>query len=188
MKKKGKLVVLSGPSGVGKDTVANEYIKNNNAIISVSATTRKIRNGEVDGINYYFLNENEFKNWIEKDNFLEYAMYNNCYYGTPKSKIEENLNNGIDVFLVIEVKGGLQIKEKVKESILIFLLPPDMDELKRRLSNRNTDTKEMIDNRMKIAEEEIKVSEKYDYRIINNDIKTTVKQIENIIKSEKLKD
>ena len=115
-------------------------------------------------------------------------MYNNCYYGTPKSKIEENLNNGIDVFLVIEVKGGLQIKEKVKESILIFLLPPDMDELKRRLSNRNTDTKEMIDNRMKIAEEEIKVSEKYDYRIINNDIKTTVKQIENIIKSEKLKD
>ena len=132
-------------------------------------------------MDYYFLTKEVFENWIKKDNFLEYAVYNNCYYGTPKSKIEEYLNKGINVFLIIEVQGGLQIKEKFKDSILIFILPPSIEELKERLEKRNLDNKEMIENRLKIAEEEIEKSNKYDYLIVNRNIDSAVEKFSLIV-------
>lgn len=185
MSKKGKLIVLSGPSGVGKDTVAKHYIENKNAMISISATTRQKRANEVDGVNYYFLTKEQFEEKIKEDDFLEYAIYNDCYYGTPKSKIQENLDKGIDVILVIEVQGGLQIKEKVKDSLLIFLLPPNLEILEERLRGRMSDSEEMIQNRMKIALTEIEVSKQYDYRVVNDDLNTTIKTVEEIIEKEK---
>lgn len=187
MRKKGLLIVVSGPSGVGKDTLVREYMKNNKAVLSISATSRKMRSNEKDGVDYYFLTNEEFESKIKENDFLEYAIYNNCYYGTPKSKIEEELNNGNDVFLVIEVQGGFQIKEKIKDSILIFVLPPSMEELKNRISKRGLDSKEDIENRLKIAEEEIKVSNKYDYLIVNNNIDNAVEKLKLIINEEKEK-
>jgi len=183
--KKGNLYVISGPSGVGKDTIINEYLKNNEGILSISATTREPRIGEVDKKDYYFLSTDTFEKWIKEDNFLEYAKYNNNYYGTPKSLVEENLKKGVNVFLIIEVQGALQIKEKIKDSILIFIMPPSLDELKKRLINRNTDSKEMIENRLKIAEKEIDLSSKYDYIITNNKINTSVEKLKMIIDNKK---
>lgn len=183
--KKGKLFVISGPSGVGKDTIINEYLKNNKGLLSISATTRDKRKGEVDGKDYYFLTKEEFEDWIKNDNFLEYATYNDNYYGTPKSKIEENLNKGINVFLVIEVQGALQIKEKIKDSKLIFIMPPSISELEKRLKNRNTETDEMIKNRLEIATKEMNMSSMYDYIITNNKIENAVEKLKLIIENEK---
>lgn len=185
--KKGLLIVISGPSGVGKDTLVKEYMKTNEAFLSISATSRKIRGNEKDGVDYYFLSKEEFEERIDEGDFLEYAIYNECYYGTPKSKIEEILNEGKDVFLVIEVQGGLQIKEKIKNSVLIFILPPSLEVLEERLRNRGSDSNEMIENRLEIALNEIEISKKYDYTIINNDINNAVDKIKLIIEEERKK-
>ena len=185
MSKKGKLFVVSGPSGVGKDTIVSKYLENNEGHLSVSATTRKPRENEQDGVNYYFLSKKEFKKQIKEDNFLEYAEYNNNYYGTPKSKVEEYLNKGINVFLIIEVQGALQIKNIIKDSILIFILPPTLEELEERLKTRNLDSKETIDSRLKIAIEEIEKSSKYDYIIVNQNIDRAVDKFKLIIDNEK---
>ena len=181
MNKKGKLIVVSGPSGVGKDTVVNEYLKNSNDHLSISATTRNPREGEKDGIDYYFLTKEEFEERIQKEDFLEYATYNNCYYGTPKSSVEEDLEKGINVILIIEVKGAFQIKDKIKDSVLIFIMPPSLEELKRRIKTRGKDTDEMINNRLIIAEEEIGLKHKYDYEIINDNLDNAVKELKEII-------
>lgn len=186
-KKKGLLIVISGPSGVGKDTLIKEYMRTNEAFLSISATTRKIRGNEKDGVDYYFLSKEEFEKKIDEGEFLEYAIYNDSYYGTPKSKIEEILNEGKDVFLVIEVQGGLQIKEKIKESVLIFVLPPSLEILEERLRNRGSDSDDMIENRLKIALNEIEISKKYDYTIINNNINNAVDKIKLIIEEERKK-
>lgn len=185
--KKGNLFVISGPSGVGKDTIISKYLSENEGMLSISATTRDPRQGEVDGKDYYFLTKKKFEKWIKNDNFLEYATYNDNYYGTPKSKVLETLDRGIDVFLVIEVQGGLIIKEKMPESILIFLLPPSMEELEERIRVRNLDSDEMIKNRLRIAIEEIKVSEKYDYVITNVKVDSTVEKLKMIISDIKNK-
>ena len=184
--KKGKLIVISGPSGVGKGTIIKELLnKNDKFELSISMTSRIIRNGEKDGVNYYFKTKEEFEIEIKKGNLLEWAKYNDNYYGNPKSEIEDRINNGKNVILEIEVDGALQIKNMMKDdSILIFLLPPSMEELKNRLLKRNTDSIESINNRLKIAEKEIEISKKYDYRIVNEDINKTVNEIENIIKNE----
>ncbi len=185
MSKKGKLFVVSGPSGVGKDTIVSKYLENNEGHLSVSATTRKPRENEQDGVNYYFLSKKEFKKQIKEDNFLEYAEYNNNYYGTPKSKVEEYLNKGINVFLIIEVQGAFQIKNIIKDSILIFILPPTLEELEERLKTRNLDSKETIDSRLKLAVEEIEKSSKYDYIIVNQNIDRAVDKFKLIIDNEK---
>lgn len=181
MSKKGKLIVVSGPSGVGKDSIVNEYLKNSNDHLSISATTRTPRDGEINNVHYYFLSKEEFKEKINNDDFLEYAIYNGCYYGTPKSSVEEYLNKGINVLLVIEVKGAFQIKEKMKDSILVFIMPPSIDELKRRIKERNKDTDEMINNRLIIAEEEIGLKHRYDYEIVNDNLLDAVNELKKII-------
>ena len=186
--KRGSLIVVSGPSGAGKDSVCQELLKKNKNIwISISCTTREPRNGEVDGRDYFFLSKEEFETRIKNDDFLEYATYNDNYYGTPRSVINEYLNKGIDVILIIEVQGALIIKEKIKEAIFVFIMPPSMKELKRRLINRNTETLDKVLSRFKRAYQEINEISKYNYIVVNNDIVNASDDLNAIIRSEKLR-
>lgn len=183
---KGSLIVLSGPSGCGKDSVCErlkEY--NNNFWVSISCTTRTPREGEENGINYFFVTKDEFKEKVKKDEFLEYAVYNGNYYGTPKDKINEYLNKGIDVILVIEVQGALKIKHKVPEAVFIFLMPPSMKDLVYRLKKRGTETDEKIIKRFKEAYKEINEVTKYNYVVVNDDLNTATRKVNSIIESQK---
>ena len=186
-KEKGTLVVISGPSGAGKDTIINEGIKKEkiNAWVSISMTSRPLRGNEVDGKDYFFVTKEEFEDNIKKGNFLEYAKYNDNYYGTPKNKIEDYLNKGIDVILNIEIQGALQIKELIKDALFIFIMPPSMEELKRRLINRGTDSSEKILSRFKTAYQEINEVTKYNYVVVNDDLDKAVDKVEAILISEK---
>ena len=186
-KEKGILVVISGPSGAGKDTIINEGIKKEeiNAGVSISMTSRPLRGNEVNGKDYFFVTNEEFEDNIRKGNFLEYAKYNGNYYGTPKNKIEEYLNKGIDVILEIEIQGALQIKELIKDALFIFIMPPSMEELKRRLINRGTDSSEKILSRFKTAYQEINEVTKYNYVVVNDDLDQAVNKVVSILISEK---
>lgn len=185
-KRKGLLLVVSGPSGAGKGTICKELLKANKDIkLSVSATTRKPRVGEVEGINYYFVKKEKFQDLISANEFLEYAQIYDNFYGTPKSTIIESLNNGQDVLLEIEMQGAMQVKKVYPDGVFIFTLPPSLEELKNRIVGRGTETEEEIEKRFGCAFEEIKLIEDYDYFIFNKDIDTSVKEIENIIACEK---
>ena len=185
-KKRGLLIVVSGPSGAGKDTVCNRLVEEQrNVWISISMTSREPRKGEVNGKNYFFITKEEFEEKINNEAFLEYAVYNNQYYGTPKSKIEEKLSNGIDVILVIDIQGALKIKEQIEETLFIFILPPSMEELKKRLIERNTETKEKILERFKTAYNEINEIKKYNYVVVNDRVDYAVDKVKAIIKAEK---
>lgn len=185
MNKKGMMVVLSAPSGCGKDTVFKELSKIRDDVCeSVSATTRNPREGEVNGVNYYFKTDKEFKDMIENDGLLEYAQYNGCYYGTPVCGVEKSVSEGKICFLIIEVQGAKRIMEKCPDAISIFLMPPSIDCLKDRLLKRNTDSEEMILNRIKIAEDEIKSSSSYDYIVVNNDLNKAVDDVNTILSNE----
>lgn len=179
--KKGKFIVISGPSGVGKGTICNAIIKDNNAWLSISMTTRNIREGEVDGISYYFITKEEFEKRIEEGKFLEYNNYNGNYYGTPKDKVLEKLAEGKNVILEIDVNGGKNIKKIFPETILIYIKPPSLEELKNRLLTRGTETIEKIEERLKIAESEAKEIDKYDYVIVNDNLDEAIEKVENII-------
>ena len=186
MSHRGQLVVISGPSGCGKDTIVNAFLKNNkNAWLSVSCTTREKRPNEVEGKDYFFLSRDEFLERIDDHKFLEYAEYAGNYYGTPGDVIEGKLENGIDVILVIEIQGALQIKELLENTIFIFILPPSMRELKRRLEGRKTETKDKILKRFKTAYQELNEVTKYNYVVINDIVEDSAKKIEAIIDSEK---
>lgn len=185
MDKNGLLVIVSGPSGAGKGTVVSELIKYNNYALSTSVTTRTARNGEIDGVHYFFRSNQEFEKMIEENQLLEYAKFCEHYYGTPIFYVEEQLKKGKNVILEIEVQGALQVKEKFKDAILIFLTPPNIMELRKRLEKRATETKEKIDMRMKRAKEEIKLINKYDYIVINNFVSEAVLDIDNIVNTEK---
>ena len=182
---KGKLIIVSGPSGAGKDTIVNEYVKlHPEDEISVSMTSRPMRDGDVEGVSYYFKTKEEFEKAIIDGDLLEYALYNGNYYGTPKSEVEKRIENGINVILVIEVVGAMNVKNMMKDDCtLIFIMPPSMEELRNRLINRGTDSKESIESRLDIAKKEIEESKKYDYKIVNDDIERAVKELENIIKN-----
>ena len=184
---KGDLIIISGPSGCGKGTICKELIKSStNITISTSATTRKPRTGEIDGIDYYFISKKEFKEKISNDEFLEFAkVHHNNYYGTLKDKVLTNINNGIDVILEIDINGALQIKNTMPEAIFIFIMPPSMRELKRRLLERNTETKEQIIDRFKKAYQEINEISKYNYVVINDKIEVAVNKVTSIIQAEK---
>lgn len=185
-KKKGLLTVISGPSGCGKNSVINELMKRrNNCWLSISCTSRNPRGNDQNGVDYYFLTRDEFEEEISNDSFLEYAEYTGNYYGTPKKYIQEHLNNGEDVILEIEIQGALKVKEKVKEAVFIFIMPPSMKELRRRLENRNTDSTSKIDERFKRAYTEINEVSKYNYVIVNDEISHAANKIDSILTAER---
>lgn len=188
MSNRGLLVVYSGFSGVGKGTVMKEMLKREESFrLSVSATTREPRPGEVDGREYYFLTKEKFLEMIEKDEFLEYAQYADNYYGTPKKAVEDMLNEGYNVFLEIEVQGGLQIMEKCPDCLSIFIVPPSLEVLEQRLRGRGTETEEVIEKRMKAALVEQEYTSRYDFVVENDIVEKTVDDIINIVKKEKEK-
>ncbi|MCI9111477.1 MAG: guanylate kinase [Eubacterium sp.] len=185
MSKNGMMVILSAPSGAGKDTVFKEISRTRSDVCeSISATTREPRAGETDGVNYYFLTQSEFEKKIENNEFLEYASYNNCYYGTPASTVLKLVEEGKICFLIIERKGAQKIMKSYPEAVSIFLMPPDMDTLEKRLKKRNTDSEEAIISRLKIAEEEIKSASEFDYIVINNELEKAVDEINEILSTE----
>ncbi len=183
---RGSLIVLSGPSGSGKDSICErlkEY--NDNFWVSISCTTRKPRKGEEDGVNYFFKTKEEFESLIKKDAFLEYALYNNDYYGTPKDKINDYLNNGVDVILVIEVQGALKVKHLVKEAIFVFIMPPTMKDLVLRLKKRGTESDDKILRRFKKAYQEVNEVSKYNYVVVNDDLDKATRKVNAIIEAQK---
>lgn len=186
---RGLLIILSGPSGVGKGTVRAAIFKENlfNYVYSVSATTRKSRPGEVDGTDYYFVSREEFEQMIREDALLEYAEYVGNYYGTPIQMIEDNLSQGRDVFLEIEVQGAMKVREKMPEGIFIFLAPPNLEELESRIAGRGTDCPEVIYERMQMAREEIDLMQHYDYVVVNDTVENAVKRVNAIIQCEHLR-
>ena len=188
LNRKGLLLVVSGPSGAGKGTICKALLNKNDQIkLSVSATTRKPRNGEVHGVNYFFIEKEEFAKMIENGEFLEYAQIYDNFYGTPKAAIIECLEKGQDVILEIEMQGARQIKEVYPEGVFIFVLPPSLEELKSRIVGRGTETQEEIEKRFSCAFEEINQIVNYDYFIVNEDIEKSVSDVEVIICAEKNK-
>ena len=185
---KGVLVVVSGLSGAGKGTICKRLLeKYPDYVLSVSVTSRKPREGEEHGREYFFITKEEFEDRINQGKLLEFAQYVGNYYGTPKDWVEEQLNAGKDIVLEIELQGAFQVRKKIPEAVLIFVLPPDMEELKRRLVNRGTETMEEIERRIQRALEEMEFVPEYDYVIINEDVEKSVDMLHNIVRSEKNK-
>lgn len=182
---KGKIILISGPSGVGKKTILNEILnnKNLNIVYSISATTRPKRHNEIHGKDYYFLSRNEFENGINQGDFLEYAEFCGNYYGTPKQKIFEQLNQGKNVLLEIETLGAKNIMQQFdKDKIIsVFLIPPSLETLKQRLINRGTETLETIDKRVQKASDELKYQDMYQNIVVNDNVNQTIKEITKII-------
>lgn len=185
-KNKGVLIVISGPSGAGKGTICKALLEKHPEIkLSVSATTRSPRVGEVDGVNYHFLNKETFLKRIDENDFLEYAEVYGNYYGTPKSNVEEILNSGKDVILEIDIQGALKVKERSEDGVFIFILPPSMEELKQRIIKRGSETPESLMTRFKSAYQEINYVSKYNYAVVNDTVDAAVNKIESILTAEK---
>ena len=188
MNREGMLVVLSGPSGTGKGTLLKRIQeKNANIRLSVSVTTRKPRNGEVEGQNYFFRSADEFRSMIEKDELIEWDVYCENYYGTPVAYVKDTLKAGYDVVLEITVEGALHIKDKFPDSIMIFVLPPSFEELRKRIVERGTETTQTIEKRLDTAKREIGYVDKYEYAVINDRVDDAVEDINSIIRAEKLR-
>ncbi|MEK3908253.1 guanylate kinase [Oceanobacillus sp. FSL W7-1309] len=188
IEEKGILFILSGPSGVGKGTVRKKLFEEASELqYSISMTTRDMRPGELDGIDYFYKSIEEFETLIEQNQLLEYAKYVSNYYGTPRKYVEETLAKGQDVFLEIEVQGALQVKENFPEGVFIFLFPPSLEELKNRIVNRGTESQELVVNRLKEARKEIEMMDAYDYVVVNDRVEHAVDKVKAIIKSEHLK-
>ena len=186
MNKRGLLLVISGPSGAGKGTICKALVeKHKELYVSVSATTRQPRVGEIDGVNYHFTTKEQVIERIEQNDFLEYAEVYGNYYGTPKSKVEEMLSKGIDVILEIDIQGALKVKENFEEGVFIFILPPSMEELKQRIIKRGSETPESLMTRFKSAYQELNYVSKYNYAVVNDEVHLASKKIEGIIAAEK---
>lgn len=185
MNEKGKLIVISGPSGSGKSTVVNRAIQGREDMcFSTSVTTRSPRPGEVDGKDYFFIDPQRFQEMVERDELLEHAQYVAHSYGTPRAFVEQKLNEGLNVILDIEVQGARQVREKMQNAVLIFIIPPSLEELRRRLVNRGTDAADVIEARLHRAAEELKEADLYDYLIINDDLDTAAREFTSILTAE----
>ncbi len=185
-KKDGDLIVVSGPSGAGKDTIVSELLKRNkNIYLSISMTTRDRREKEKDGVDYYFVDEEKFIDNIKKDNFLEYAKVYDKYYGTPKDEVVKRLKKGIDVVLVIDIQGALNIKRLFKDAIFIFVMPPDLKTLMKRIINRNRDPKEKMLKRFREDYKLVNEFNKYNYVVVNDNISDAVHKVESILLASK---
>lgn len=186
--KKGILVVVSGLSGAGKGTICKRLLeKYPDYVLSVSATSRKPRLGEVDGKDYFFISKEQFEEMIAQGKLLEYCQYVENYYGTPKEWVLNQLEEGKDIILEIELQGAFNVRKQYPDAVLIFVLPPDMDELKKRLITRGTETMEEIEKRLLRAQEEIEYIPQYDYVIVNDVVEKSVDMLHNIVRSEKEK-
>lgn len=184
MKNKGNLVVISGPSGVGKGTVCKRLLDEcENLILSVSATTRTPRSEDVEGVTYFFKSQDEFKAMIDAGEFLEWAVYNNNYYGTPRCAVEENRERGMNVLLEIDVQGALNVKNNFPDGVYIFIAPPDVETLHTRLVGRGTETLEEIQERVAAADAELALQNEYDYVVVNDVLDDAVEEIKEIIKA-----
>lgn len=183
---KGLLIVVSGPSGCGKGTILAEVLKSGNFYYSVSATTRAPRPGEVDGVNYSFLTKEKFEKLINNDGMLEHAFYCGNYYGTPKEQVMKNLENGKDVILEIEVQGALKVMETCPEAVFVFIMPPSVKELRRRLNKRGTESEDVIEKRIAQAISEIKLANKYNYIMVNGELEKAIADLISIINAEKM--
>jgi len=186
---KGLLIVLSGPSGVGKGTVRKALFddEETNFKYSISMTTRDKREGEVDGVDYFFKTHEEFEELIEQDKFIEYAKYVGNYYGTPVDFVHETMEKGHDVFLEIEVEGAKQVRDKFPEALFIFLAPPSIDHLESRLVGRGTDSKEIIEHRISEAKKELNLMNLYDFVVINDSIEEAKRKIRCIVEANHLR-
>lgn len=185
MNEKGKLIVISGPSGSGKSTVVNRAIQGREDMcFSTSVTTRSPRPGEVDGKDYFFIDPQRFQEMVERDELLEHAQYVAHSYGTPRAFVEQKLNEGMNVILDIEVQGARQVREKMQNAVLVFIIPPSLEELRRRLVNRGTDAADVIEARLQRAAEELKEADLYDYLIINDDLETAAREFTSILTAE----
>lgn len=186
---KGLLVVVSAPSGCGKDTIVNEIVKEmgDDASISVSMTTRDMRVGEAEGVNYYYVSKEQFEENIRNGEMLEYTTYGSNYYGTPVGPVKDKLKNGKVVFLIIEVEGGENVKKIFPDCVKIFVIPPSMEVLEKRLRGRGTDKDEVIRERLEIARTELQRATEYDYIVENDVLQEAVEDVKTIIRAEKLK-
>ena len=189
LNERGLLVVMSGPSGVGKGTVRRALFQmtGHDLVYSVSMTTRAPRPGEVDGVDYYFVSKETFLERIKNNQFLEWAEFVGNYYGTPRDKVEEQLDQGKEVVLEIEVEGALQVRKQMKDAVFIFIVPPGKKALYYRLQERGTDTPEMIEKRMRKAEAEFLLAHKYDYIVVNDEVHNAADRIMAIIRAEHAK-
>ncbi len=184
-KKNGKLFVISGPSGSGKGTLREKALADvKNLVYSISCTTRQPREGETDGVQYRFISREKFKEDIEKNLFLEYAHVHSDFYGTLKADVIKELNAGKNVLLEIDVQGALQVREKISEAVLIFIAPPSIKELERRLRDRHTETEENLKLRLSNASKELALKDKYDFIIVNDDLETASRELRNLIENE----
>lgn len=186
---KGLLVVVSAPSGCGKDTIVNEIVKEmgDDASISVSMTTRDMRVGEAEGVNYYYVSKEQFEENIRNGEMLEYTTYGSNYYGTPVGPVKDKLKNGKVVFLIIEVEGGENVKKIFPDCVKIFVIPPSMEVLEKRLRGRGTDKDEVIRERLEIARTELQRATEYDYIVENDVLQEAVEDVKTIIRAEKLR-
>lgn len=186
--KKAKLYVITGPSGVGKGTVLNNFFEKNKGdiIYSVSATTRKPREGEKDGVNYFFITKEEFEKEIENNEFLEWAKYSDNYYGTKKEFVLNSLKNGVSVILEIEAQGAKKVMQEHPECVSIFIMPPNMEELEKRLRGRKTESEEMILKRLNVVKSELEEAKNYKYIVINDKVDNAYKQLQEIYEKERM--